>query len=210
MPRMKQKAIPIVSFPDSDTSLLVTLHLPVNLLVLFKEHEGCDRVRSQSDEARYPALEDPAQAFFGCDACDETHDALLCVSAHHASLDHVHRTADCGRDETGHDRGGEMRGEIVTQVGALQELLLEDVVTCELRRGHEDCADAVGPNAAEQAAHAFVFDHTRESIDGVLVVATLFRWEGSIVLHAHVEDISRVAGNAAQESGCRGHCDQGR
>ena len=119
MLRVNRKAILIVPFSISDTLLFVTLQLPVDLLVLFKEHEGCDRVRSQSDEARHPALEDPAQAFFGCNASDESHYALLRVRAHHASLDHVHRTADRGRDETGHDRGGEVRGEIVTEVGAL-------------------------------------------------------------------------------------------
>ena len=119
MLRMKQKAIPIVSFPDWKTLLFVPLDLPVNLLVLFKEHEGRDRVWSQSDEARHPALEDPAHAFLGCDAGNEAHNALLGMRAHDASLDHVHRAADCGRNETGHDRGGEMRAEIVTKVGAL-------------------------------------------------------------------------------------------
>lgn len=208
--RMKQKVVFVASLSSSDTSLLVTLQLPVHFLVLFKEHEGCDRVWSQSDEARHPALEDPAQALLGCDASDEAQYALLGMRTHHASLDHVHRTADCGCDETGHDRGGEMRGEIVAKVGALQKLLLEDVVTCELRCGHQDCANAVGPDAAEQAAHTFVFDHTRESVNGVLVVATLVRWKRRIVLHAHVEDVSWVACNAAQESRRRGHCDQGR
>lgn len=152
---------PCSSPPFPTISLFVALDLPVDLLVLFEEHECRDRVRSQPDEARHPALEDPAQAFLCCNAGDEAHDALLGMCAHDASLDHVHGTADCGRDEASHDGSAEVRGEIVAETGALQELLLEDVVACELRRGHEDCADAVGPDAAEQAAHAFVFDHAR-------------------------------------------------
>src|SRR5438552_2251432 len=110
-------------------SLFVALDLSVDLLVLFKEHERCDCVRSQSDEARHPALEHPAQAFFGCDTGHKAHYALLGVCTHDACFDHVHRTADCGRDETGHDRGAEVRGEIVAEIGTLQELLLEDIVT---------------------------------------------------------------------------------
>jgi hypothetical protein len=180
--------------------LFIPLHLPVNLLMLLKEHESGNGMRSKSNETRHPALEDPAQTFFGRDVPDKTHDAFLRLCAHDAGLDHIDRTANRRRDETSHDRSAEMRGEIVAQVGPLQKLRLENIVTCELRRGHEDCADAVGPDAAEQAAHAFVFDHARETVDGVLVVATLLYGEGSVVLHSHVEDVGGIAGDAAEET----------
>jgi hypothetical protein len=180
--------------------LFIPLHPPVNLLMLLEEHESSNGMRPKSNETRYPALEDPAQTFFGRDVPDKTDDAFLRLCAHDAGLDHINRTTNRRRDETSHDRSAEMRGKIVAEVGPLQKLRLENIVTCELRRGHEDCADAVGPDAAEQAAHAFVFDHARETVDGVLVVATLLYGEGSVVLHSHVEDVGGIAGDAAEET----------
>ena len=165
--------------------------------MLLKEHERRDRVRAESDETRHPALEDPAQTFLCRDASDEAHDSFLSLRAHHAGLDNVDRTADCGCDESGHDGGGEVGGQVVAEVGALEELLLEDVVACQLRGGHEDCADAIGPDAAEKTAHAFVFYHARETVNGVLVVAALFDRKGRIVLHPHVENVGGVACDAA-------------
>ena len=100
--------------------------------MLLEEHERRDRVRAKSDETRHPALEDPAQTFLCGDASDKADDAFLSMRAHHAGLDHVDGTADRGCDKSSHDRGSEVGGQVVAEVGALEELLFEDVVACEL------------------------------------------------------------------------------
>lgn len=176
--------------------------------MLLEEHECRDRVRAQTDETGNPALEDPAQTFLGGDLRDECNDALLRVGAHDSSLDDIDGGADGGGDEASHDGRGEVGGQVVAEVGALQEFFLENVVAGQLRGGHENGADAVGPHAAEEAAHAFVFDHARETVDGVLVVSALLGREGGVVLHADVEDVGGVACDAAQETGGGGHGDQ--
>ena len=178
--------------------------------MLLEEHERRDRVRAKSDETRHPALEDPAQTFLCGDASDKADDAFLSMRAHHAGLDHVDGTADRRCDKSSHDRGSEVGGQVVAEVGALQELLFEDVVAGQLRRGHEDCADAVGPDAAEEAAHAFVFDHASQTVNGVLVVASLLNRQRGVVLHPYVEDVGGVTCDAAQEARSGGHSNESR
>lgn len=51
-----------------DHSLLVSLHSPVNLLVLLQEHESEDRMWAQPNKARYPAFEHPHEALLRRDS----------------------------------------------------------------------------------------------------------------------------------------------
>lgn len=88
---------------------LQSLELPVHLLVLFEEEEGEDRMRSDADEAGYPALEHPADAFGLCDIADESDDVVVLVRAHYARLDHVDGRADRRGDEASKEGGCEVR-----------------------------------------------------------------------------------------------------
>ena len=79
---------------------------------------------------------------------------------------------------------------------------LKAVVGGELTCGHETCADAVGTDTSEAVAPSsgLVDSHLIEALKGVSVVSTLGGGEGAVILHADVEDVGGVAGDAAKNS----------
>lgn len=86
---------------------------------------------------------------------------------------------------------------------------LETVIGRELGSRNQECTEAVWPNAAEEGAPAFFARHADESVDGMLVITSVLGGESSVVLHADVDDIGRVAGHAAKEARGRSHGDKG-
>ncbi len=90
-----------------------------------------------------------------------------------------------------------------------QQHSLERIVRSQLRRRHQQCARAVGPDAAPEARDAFFAAHAEEAADGVVVVTPFGGGESGIVLHANVENVGWIAGDAAEEAGKRGEGDEG-
>lgn len=105
--------------------------------MLLQEDKGEDGVWSYADEARYKALEHPAQTL--CPRCvgNDFHDAFVFGGAHYFGLDHVDRGTYCGGNEACHETCGKMCGEVVFQWCLLEEHALEDVVRGQLPDGHE-------------------------------------------------------------------------
>lgn len=182
--------------------------------MLFEKEKRRDGVWAQTDEAGDPAAKGPGEAFAAVDAGEEGNEAgrLGVGGAHEAGLDDVDGAADRRGDEAGQEGGGEVGGEVVwLEEGRVRDQrAFEAVVRGQLRGCHEQRAEAVGPDAAEERADAFFARHADKPVNGVSVVASFREWEGGVVLHAHVEHVGRIACYAAEEARCRGDGHKGR
>ena len=177
--------------------------------MLFQEQERDNRMRAQTDEARYPAPEHPFRAFKPIYVRQQSGQPFALFGAHHARLDHVDGAADRRCHETRQERGREMRREVILQRRVGQEHTLEAVVRGQLAGCHQHRAHAVRPHAPEQTPPPFFSCHAYESVDSVLVVAAVMGRERCVMLHPDVEDVGGVTGDAAEEPGCAGHGDEG-
>ena len=98
-----------------------------------------------------------------------------------------------------------MRGPIVPHAGFPDKQRLEKIVRRKLRSRHQHRAETIWPYSAKQRARAFFPRHADQAVESIFVIATLRGRKGRVVLHANVDYVGRVAGNAAEESGRRGH-----
>lgn len=171
--------------------------------------KGVD-IRSQSEEARGPTLKNPAQAIGSVNVSNEMHHAVAVGARHDAGLDDVDGARDGGGNETGDEGGGEVSGEVVLEGRVHEQQALGDVVAGELAGRHEGGAGAVGPPAAEPAAEALLAGHADHAVHGVPVVPPLGGREGGVVLHADVDDVGKVARDAAHHAGAHGQPDESR
>lgn len=165
--------------------------------MLFQKQKRHDRMRAQPHKTRHPPPKHPAHALDPIDPAQQPPQPLLLLRGHDPRLHHVHGTTDRGSDKPGQETGAEMRGKIILERGSREDDALAAIVTRELARGHEHGAHAVGQDAAEERAPAFVAGHADEAVERVGVVAAGGRGEGGVVLHADVEDVGGVAGYAA-------------
>lgn len=108
------------------------LQFPIEFLMLLKEDEGGNGVRTQANEARNPAAEGPGKTLLTADipqqACDAVTTALRRGGSHNAGLNHVHGTANSSCDEAGEERGCEVSANIITHAHLLNAEALEDIV----------------------------------------------------------------------------------
>lgn len=98
-----------------------------------------------------------------------------------------------------------MCGQGIPQRSVIHQEPLEGIVRRQLTCRHDGRAAAVGQPASEPAHGAFLARHANHAVDGMLVVAPVVGGQRGIMLHAHVEDVGKVAGNAAQEARGDGH-----
>ncbi len=167
--------------------------------MLLKKHHSEDRLRPQSYKTRRPPAEHPEPSLFR-DCCPyDFHQIPLAASTHDPTLHDVDGTADCGRDEAGEQRGEEVRGDVVGKRESLQEHIFESVVGGQLGGVHEHCSSGVRCDTPEQRGRAFFADHPQQAIQCVLVVPPGGGRFGHVGLHAHVEDIGRVACHPAKQ-----------
>lgn len=89
-----------------------------------------------------------------------------------------------------------------------EQQILEHIVRRQLRRGHQHGAHAVRPDAAEERAPAFLACHADQAVDGVAVISPLGRGQSAVVLHADIDDVGGVTGDAAKEAGGGCHGDE--
>lgn len=123
----KAKLREIVFCPSLDA-----LQSSIELFVLLKEDESSNSVRTQADEARHPTTEGPGKAFFAADLTQQANNALATALSwgctHNTSLDHIDRTANGCCDKPRHERGCEMRAEVITHADCLNTHFLESII----------------------------------------------------------------------------------
>lgn len=162
-------------------------------------------LRAKTQEAGHPALEHPADTLGSVDVSYKMQDALLVRRGHDTSLDDIDGARCRGSSQASQERRSEVRGEGVAHRGVVQQQALEGVVRGELAGGHDGSTTTIGQPAAEPAQGALLPGHADHAVEGVLVVAALGRRQGGVVLHAHVDHVGKVAGNAADETRADGH-----
>lgn len=194
--------------------LIQPLPVPIDGLMLLQKQKRGNRMGPQPHKTRHPPPKYPADAFIPDRPGQQRQHAPLrprrpLDAAHDARLDHIDGTAHRRGHEPGQQGRREVGRRVVPHRCPGQQGALEGVVAGELAGRHEDGAQAVRPDAAPEAAPAFLARHADEAVDGVAVVAALGGWQGGVVLHAHVEDVGWVAGDAAEEAGGAGHGDEG-
>lgn len=181
----------------------------IKLLMLLQEQERRYRMRAQPDETRHPSSKHPRDAFRSVHVDQQGPHAFALLGAHDARLDDVHGAADGGGDEAGQEAGAEVRGEVIVQWRVGEYESLEAVVRGELGCRHQDRTHAVRQYAPEKGPPSFLPCHAHQAVDGVFVVAAGGGGQGGVVLHADVEDVGGVAGDAAEEAGGGCHGDEG-
>lgn len=175
---------------------------------------GCIRgfinLRAKSQEAGDPALEHPANSLGSVDVAYQMEDALLMRRGHDTRLDNIN-WACCGRrSQASQERSRKVRCQGIAHGGVVQQQALEGIVRGQLPGRHDRRATAIGQPAAEPAHGALLPGHADHAVDGVLVVTALGVGQRGVVLHAHVDDIGEVAGDAAHEARGHGHADERR
>lgn len=182
--------------------------------MLLKEKEGSNGVRTQANKARHPTTESPRKAFLATDITQKTHNGMAAAlsrrSAHNASLNHVHRTADGSSHESSHERCCEVCAQVIGHAGLLDTHALEGIVRGELRGSHENRTGGVRPHSAEERTESLCLGHLHEPVECMTVVAALGWREGCVGLHADVHHIGWVTGDTTDEAGCAGHANQGQ
>lgn len=145
--------------------------------MLLEEDEGGNGVRAQANEARNPATEGPSKTLLAADIPQQAYDAVTTAlsrrRSHDTGLDHVHGAADGGSDEAGEEGGCEVSADIVAHAHLLNAEALEDIVRCQLRGGHENCARRVRPYTAEERSETFGLGHLHQAVEGMAVVTAL-------------------------------------
>jgi len=136
-------------------------------------------------------------------------ESLALAGAHDARLDDVHGTTNRRRHKTGRKGRCEMRRSTVLHGRVCQQSTLDAVVARELAGRHQRRTHAVGPDAAPERLGAFLAYHADHAINRILVFALFGGRERGVVLHAHVEHISWVAGNTTKEAGGGRQRDEG-
>ena len=188
--------------------LVHPLPLPVQRLMLLEKQHGRNRLRAQPHKTRHPPSKDPKHALGRIRLVQQIHDTALALRAHDPRLDHIDRRADTRRDKPGPETREEVRQRVVRQAQGVDAHVLEGVVAGELAGRHEAGADGIGRDAPEQTRRPLLAHHAHEPVPRPLVVALLLRGEARVGLHAHVQDVARVADDAAGEAGRAGHGDQ--
>ena len=177
--------------------------------MLLQEQKRHHRMRAQTHKTRHPPAKHPPHPLHPKHPPQQPPQPFLLRRRHDTRLNNIHGAANRRRHEPGQKTGAEMRVQVIVQGRARQDQRFEPVVGGQLRSGHEDGAHAVGGDAPEKGARAFLAGHADEAVEGVGVVAAVGGGEGGVVLHADVEDVGGVAGDAAEEAGGGGHGDEG-
>lgn len=114
-----------------------TFEIPVCVLVLFKEDECENGMRTQSDEGWHPTSEHPDQSFFLRGLCKKRNDTHVFCCTHNSRLNHIDRRADGCRNKAGKERGREVRCEVVLHVRVFEKHALENIIARQLTCGHK-------------------------------------------------------------------------
>lgn len=86
-------------------------------------------MRTETNKAGHPATESPREALFATNISEQTEHALAAaVGSHDTGFNNVDGAADSGSDEACHERGREMRGQIISHPGLLDAYPLESIV----------------------------------------------------------------------------------
>lgn len=104
-----------------------------------------------------------------------------------------------------------MRSQVVAERGVVNQEPLKGIICGKLAGRHDGGAARVGEPAPKVAREPFLARHADHAVDSVLVISALGGRESGIVLHAHVEDVGKVARDAAEEARGDGHgCQSGK